>query len=171
MTSTRRTFLTRIGLATSGAVALAGCSGLSGSGGSDDNDSAGGATGNTESASSSGAGSESSSVDTSSYEGQVENTLQGAVELLSHGASIDDGTLQIQASVKVTDADGIDGNLFLRSQVMYSKIAAGNDVDILREYNSGESYDLTAQFPDVDPAKVETYTVTLEAVADKQPQN
>lgn len=171
MTSTRRTLLTRIGFATSGAVALAGCSGLSGNDGSDGNESAGGAAGNTESASSSGTGSGGSSVDTSSYEGQVENTLQEAVELLSHGASIEDGTLHVKASVKVKDAEAIDGNLFLRSQVMYSKIAAGNDVDILREYNSGESYDLRAQFPDVDPAKVEKYTVTLEAVADKQPQN
>lgn len=167
MISTRRTFLTRIGLATSGAVALAGCSGLSGDEGSDD------ATDGTDSAanSSTETGSAGENVDTSSYESEVDNTLQGAVELDSHGASVEDGTLYVQASVTVTDADGIDGDLFLRSEVLYSKIAAGSDVDILQEYESGESYDLTAQFPDVDPAKVETYRITLEAVADEQPQN
>lgn len=173
MTSTRRTLLTRIGLATSGTVALAGCSGLSGDSGSDGgNATTDSAAGDTTSASTSGSdGDGSTDVDTDSFESEVENTLQDAVELVSHGASVDDGTLQVTASVTVTDADAIDGSVFLRSEVRYSKVTAGNDVDILREYESGKRYDLTAQFPDVDPTKVKTYTVSLEAVADKQPQN
>ncbi|SEO45288.1 hypothetical protein SAMN04487948_102488 [Halogranum amylolyticum] len=168
MTSTRRTLLTRIGLATSGAVALAGCSGLSG----DDSDGGGdSAAGDTPSASTTSTESGGSDVDTSSYESEVENTLQGAVELVSHGASVDDGSLRVEASVRVTDADAVDGDIYLRSDVSYSQITVGNDVDILSEYESGQSYDLAAQFPDVDPAKVKKYTVTLEAVPNEQPQN
>lgn len=173
MTSTRRTFLTRIGLATSGTVALAGCSGLSGD---SDGDSGGSSDDSTANSSSSAASSSTTSaaddtVDPNSIEGEVENTIDSAVTLDSHQATVDDGTFRVEASVTVTDAAAIDGDLFLRGEAWYSKIAAGNDIDILREFESGESYELATQFPNVDPTKVEKYTLTLEAVADKQPQN
>jgi hypothetical protein len=174
MTSTRRTFLTRIGLATSGSVALAGCSGLSGDSSSDgsgssDNDST--TNDSSSDASSSTTSANDDTVDPGSIEGEVENTLDSAVTLDSHQAAVDDGAFRVEASVTVTDAAAIDGNLFLRGEVWYSKMAVGNDIDVLREFESGESYDLTTQFPDVDATKVKKYTLTLEAVADKQPQN
>ncbi|WP_157572840.1 hypothetical protein [Halogranum rubrum] len=166
--------MTRIGLATSGTVALAGCSGLSGDSSSEEDSNSGGdsTTNNSSSnASSSSTSADGDTADPSAIEGEVENTLDGAVTVDSHRASVDDGTLLAQASVTVTDAAAIDGNLLLHGEVWYSKIAAGNDIDVLREFESDQSYDLTTQFPNVDPAKVEKYTLRLEAVADKQPQN
>lgn len=167
-------FLTRIGLATSGAVALAGCSGLSGNGESGSGNSGSDATtSSTDSETETGGGESGNndSVDTSSLESEVTNTLDGAVELRSHSASVDDGTFVVDATVEVVDADAIDGSLYLRSTVSYSKISVGTDIDVLREFESGEQYDLRAQFPSVDPTKVRSYTITLEAAPEEDPEN
>lgn len=175
MTQTRRSLLARVGVATSGAVALAGCSGGSGSGSSSATDSTAGTSeegsGDTSDDDTSPTATDTPTKETVSSDTQVQNELEGAAEVLSHELYTQGGTVSVQASVKVSDAEAIDGYLLLRSEVFYSKISAGEEIDIVREYTNGETYGLTAQFTDVDPEQVQEYTVVVDALPDKQPKN
>lgn len=166
MSLTRRSLLTRIGFATTGTVALAGCSGSSKSGGNASGDASTDVGGSTTDSSGTQAGG-----GTPSYDHEVKNELSGSVELLSQRAYTERNTLYVETKVRVTDADAIDGHLHLRTEVFYSKITAGNDVDILTEYESGKTYTLTTQFSDVDPMEVERYTLGFVAVSDDPPSN
>jgi hypothetical protein len=191
MASSRRTFLARLGLATSGAVALAGCAGDSGSGssGTTDNSSSGataeattsgdadadrtvsGGTDTDDSEANETTTDDGETSDGATSEAQVTNELQGAVELVSKKRYTEGSTLYVQASVDVTDAEAIDGYLSLSSEVRYRTLTVGTDTDLVRDYETGDRYDLTAQFPDVDPEKVDGYTITLKALSNEQPNN
>lgn len=169
MTLTRRGILTRIGFVTTSTVALAGCSGSSENSGSR---SAGGTAGTDAGSSATDpSGGDNTTESTPSYDHELTNELNGAVALVSQKTYTKGNTLYVQAEVRVTDADAIDGHLHLQTELFYSKITAGNDVDILTEYESGTTYTLTTQFSDADPEKVERYTLVLAAVSDDPPNN
>ncbi|WP_101295572.1 hypothetical protein [Halegenticoccus soli] len=156
MSTTRRAFLRQTVAATGGTVALAGCSGLSGER-SEANETT-----------DSGVATTVRTTDEPIRELSLENELRNdlgvdAAEFVERTALVADGVLLVRATVAVVDAEKLSGPLLVRATLFHRHdVRGGSDIDLLREYETGGTYDLEARFPDADPERIHRYELALE---------
>lgn len=159
--------MTRIALATTGSVALAGCSDSSGSSGSATSS---GQTQQSSTPTTADSSTEKPAADVGSVEAEAKSELDG-VELVDHRIYAEDGAVNVDGTVKVTDAAAVERDIMLEAKIEFAKgLGHRTDVDVLSEFESGKSYTLTAQFFDVKPERISAYELTV-VQSPEAPQN